>query len=248
MPNDNLSQLFDFLKSNRSFNKEVQHSFYKHVISPYKSPNDRAISLLHHVANTQSQPNIDKLAVFYKLIQDNYCELSNFSGFLSVLNVNKTTINLTYSDVFNKLHELSGWGKKTAALFVKSIYHLHNGDYDHDLQIWNDAPRIINCDEPFYLPADAVIQFIFEALKVNCKYDFDGINNYLHKSNLYPGNIMEIWDDLWFWGFITQKGGGDKRKIEWNENKYWSLLHTNKTQKQIGQIKRKAGEFIDIIR
>ncbi|OKS87299.1 hypothetical protein RG47T_2758 [Mucilaginibacter polytrichastri] len=47
MPADTLKQLFDFLKDNRIYNKEVQQAFYRSVILPYQSPNDKIISLLH---------------------------------------------------------------------------------------------------------------------------------------------------------------------------------------------------------
>lgn len=245
MPNDTLTQLFDFLKSNRIYNKEVQQSFYKSVILPYDSPNDKIISLLHHVANTQSQPNIDKLYVFYKQIQDNYESLSTFKGFVEFLNPNQA-ITPNYADVFNGLFNSSGWGNKTAALLVKSIYHLHNGDYPPELRIWNDAPSTINL-ERFYLPVDAVIQFIFEEAKVKCRYDFNGINNHLFKLGIYPGDLMEIWDDLWFWGFITQKIVNEVRTTGWNERKYWALLHTNKSKTVIDDIREKVDIFMSII-
>jgi hypothetical protein len=247
MPNETLIQLFDFLKSNRVYNKEVQQSFYKSVILPYDSPNDKIISLLHHVANTQSQPNIDKLYIFYKLIQDNYESLSTFKGFLVLLNSGEVSVAPNYVNAFDGLNKSSGWGKKTAALLVKSIYHLHNGDYGEELKIWTDTPSKISGGEKFYLPVDSVIQFIFKEAKINCRYDFDGINRYLHELDNYPGDLMEVWDDLWFWGFITQKIVDKVRTIGWNESKYWALLHTKKSKTVVDDIREKADIFMDIL-
>jgi hypothetical protein len=247
MHNETLKKLFNFLQNNRVYNKNVQNAFYKDVVLYRSTANDKIVSLLYHVANTQSQPNIDKLAEFFQRIYLNYSRLSTFEEFVSILIGKQTIGQLRYFDLFCALKHQSGWGNKTAALFVKSVYHLHNGEYGEELKIWDDAPTKIFKDEQFYLPVDAVIEFIFKRLELPITVDFNGINNYLFKSKLYNAELMEIWDDLWFWGFITQKGGGDKRFMEWNENKYWALLHTDKDQKTINEISNKAVKFIGIL-
>ena len=58
---------------------------------------------------------------------------------------------------------------------------------------------------------------------------------------------MEVWDDLWFWGFITQNGSGDQREFVWNENKYWAIKETDKSFEMVMEIKAKAIEFLDIM-
>jgi hypothetical protein len=138
-----------------------------------------------------------------------------------------------------------GWGEKTAALFTKSIYHLHNGKYPIELKLWKDAPTKIQANDKLYLPVDAVILFIFKKAKLTTKQGFSSINNFLSEN--YQGDKMEIWDDLWFWGFITQKGGRNNRIQKWNEAKYWALLHTNKNAKAITEINTKAVDFIKLI-
>ena len=65
------------------------------------------------------------------------------------------------------------------------------------------------------------------------RWTFDKINRILSKN--YTGDEIEVWDDLWFWGFITQKGSDSNRSFEWNEDKYWSLLHTPKDKQSINQ-------------
>lgn len=47
-------------------------------------------------------------------------------------------------------------------MFVKSIYHLHNAEYDDGLRIWDDVPLAISEGEHINLPVDAVILHIFE--------------------------------------------------------------------------------------
>jgi len=55
----------------------------------------------------------------------------------------------------------------------------------------------------------------------------------------YSLSEIEIWDDLWFWGFITQKDSGKNRTFEWNENKYWMIKVSEKNEKIIKKLKKK---------
>ena len=69
----------------------------------------------------------------------------------------------------------------------------------------------------------------------------------------FIGTDMEIWDDLWFWGYITQKvvKNQDHRDFELNKAKYWVMKESNKTKQTINEIfeeKGKAQKFIDIIK
>src|SRR5690606_8375511 len=113
-----------------------------------------------------------------------------------------------------------------------------NANYPPELKIWDDAPTEIKDNDSFYLPVDAVIISIFNSLE-NKNWDFKNINKKLKE---YDGNDIEIWDDLWFWGFITQKGTGNVRKMEWNLNKYWTLRESDKNPFMIEKIKNKAEE------
>lgn len=239
---DKLEQLFRFLKENREYNYELQEKYYRAIIIPYDNVTDKVTSLLYHIANTQSQPNIDKLAVFYKNIYKNIDRLNTFTSFLIELN-NSTTYN--YKELFECMKHQPGWGQKTAALFSKSIYHLHNSQYSSELKIWDDVPNEIAQNDKFYLPVDAVITPIFKNLDSTIKWDFDKINQKI--GEYYKGQEIELWDDLWFWGFITQKGSGINRIFEWNENKYWALYESNKDRDRIKKIKSKAIEFLEII-
>lgn len=54
-----LKDIFLFLIENRKYNHELQSRFYHSVISPYSNSKDKLMSLLYHIANTQSQPNIE---------------------------------------------------------------------------------------------------------------------------------------------------------------------------------------------
>jgi hypothetical protein len=247
MEQDKSVTLFRFLKRNRDYNKKLQEAFYADVITPRKTAPEKIISLLHSVANTQSKPNIDQLAGFYRKIHDRRDDLATFSGFFSVISGKPAGSGISYEDLFKSMLTQKGWGNKTAALFVKSVYHLHNGNYNPSLRIWKDAPKVIGKDEKFHLPVDAVIIFVFEQLGITASDSFKVINRFLHESGKYPSDLMEIWDDLWFWGFITQHGGGANRTPAWNENKYWALLHSDKNPDSIRQIKKKAEEFIRLL-
>ena len=154
-----------------------------------------------------------------------------------------------------------GWGPKTAALFVKSIFHVHSEMYNKDtnLKIWPKMYQKIEDGDVFRLPVDKVILEIFKAIKPTytktmnnnrskeVQWSFTNINKLL--SEYYPNpNDIEIWDDLWFWGFITQRihevdsngkkiikkntknKSKKKRFIEWNPNKYWALRDSGKNK------------------
>ena len=76
----------------------------------------------------------------------------------------------------------------------------------------------------------------------------------------YSAEEIEVWDDLWFWGYITQKidviqrankkkdiKRETRRKIEWNKNKYWALRDSDKNSKKAEEIERKAEVFKRIV-
>jgi hypothetical protein len=238
---DKIEILFKFISDNRKYNKALQERYYRSIILPCKDEKEKIISLLYHIANTQSQPKIDKLAEFYKSIIREDIALKSFNEFVLKINPNgKNNFESVYKGMLNQ----KGWGPKTSALISKSIFHLHNGHYSEDLKIWEDVPKQIEENDSFYLPVDAVIIAIFKKLDNSINWDFDKINKELKKQ--YKGNEIEIWDDLWFWGFITQNGSGDNRTFEWNENKYWVLKESNKDQIEIEKIKNKCQEFLEI--
>jgi hypothetical protein len=239
-----LNELFEFLDTNRAYNHSLQDRYYKSVILPFETSKDKVISLLYHIVNTQSQPKIDKLAVFFKsIIPDNDC-FESFSNFIFKINSDRQVI-CCFESLFNGMQRQSGWGNKTSALFAKIIYHLHNGQYSKELKIWNDVPNIITNQDKFFLPVDTVITRIFKELDNNINWNFNNINAILESN--YNGQQIEVWDDLWFWGFITQNGSGNDRLLKWNENKYWTLKEGDKNSKMINEIKQKSVEFLRII-
>ena len=140
---------------------------------------------------------------------------------------------------------INGWGDKTSALLAKKLYHFHNSDYPKELRIWDDIPTSLEKEDRFYLPVDAVIISIFNSLDETEKWSFAKINNRLNQ--YYQGNEIEVWDDLWFWGFITQKGPKENRTHKWNPNKYWAMEHSDKNPSKIKEIKKKANVFLKLI-
>lgn len=239
---EKLTLIFNFLKENRQYNHAVQSAYYSRILAPYNNTADKVTALLHSIVNTQSQPKMDKLAVFFQKIHNNRSKLNTFEDFLAIFGKRE----LCYKTLYEALNNEKGWGPKTAALFCKTIYHLHCGTYDESLKIWEDAPTTITDNDKLYLPVDAVILRIFSELAIpEIRIDFYGINNLLQDK--YKADAMEFWDDLWFWGFISQKTVQQERKLQWNEAKYWSLLETDKRPIKIQEIKRKAMIFIALV-
>jgi hypothetical protein len=246
--NEKIKKVFNFLKANRQFNKEVQSRTYLNMLLPYQDNQkfEKVGSVLYQIANTQSRPNIDRLANFYiSLYYENLSFFDTFESFVMKISNNDLQFGLSYHQLFTAMRNQSGWGDKTSALFVKTIYHIHNDEYDNRLKIWKDMPVCLKNDK-LYLPVDAVILSIFNRIFEENR-NFNNINNYLHDN--FDFVDMEVWDDLWFWGFISQRTvKGNGRIFEWNENKYWSLLETNKSKERINDIELKVEEFLNILK
>ena len=150
-----------------------------------------------------------------------------------------------FKSLYIGMRNQKGWGDKTSALFVKTIFHLHNNEYPKELKIWNDVPFEIDNNDELYLPVDKVIMSIFKQLDSDINWSFNTINNQLKK--YYSGTDIEVWDDLWFWGFITQNGSGNDRIFAWNENKYWALKESDKSPQTIDIIRVKSKEFLSLL-
>lgn len=112
------------------------------------------------------------------------------------------------------------------------------------LEIWEDAPQSLNNNDRLYIPVDTVIIEIFKRIGFD-RCNFDTINKEVAK--YYHGEAIEVWDDLWFWGFITQRRSGNQRTLGWNPNKYWSLENSNKDEIIITEIKEKAEHFLKLL-
>jgi hypothetical protein len=237
-----LDKLFEFISNNRHFNKALQEKFYRSAILSYKDEKEKMVSLLYSVANTQSRPKIDNLAEFFKSIFTDLNCLSSFTELIEKIAPGKP---INFQSLYEGMNTQKGWGQKTSALLSKSIFHLHNGEYAEELKIWDDVPKEIGENEKFYLPVDAVIVAVFNKIDKNVKWNFDKINTTLNRE--HSAQQIEIWDDLWFWGFITQNGSGTERKFEWNENKYWALKESEKDKNKIEEIRLKAEEFLKLL-
>ncbi|WP_415327116.1 hypothetical protein [Chryseobacterium sp. MMS23-Vi53] len=234
-----LQQIFHFLKENRKYNKDLQERYYSSLILPFETKEDKIISILYNIASTQSKSKINDLSVFFKSIHKESNSLNTFNAFVQTINPDGIK---NYQSLFQGMKKQKGWGDKTSALFTKVIFHLHNKEYSDKLLIWNDVPQFSENDK-FFLPVDFVIISIFNKIQKS-SWNFKKINDLLN--GYYRGKEIEIWDDLWFWGFITQHGSGINRDFKWNENKYWMMKESNKNQNTITEIKNKSKIFLDL--
>jgi len=237
-----LRELFKFLTENREFNKKLQEKYYRTILLPYSDTNSKILSLLYHTINTQSRPKIDKVAAFFKLLQLDLDCLLSFNSFVERVSNQKIS---SFGNLYLGMVNQPGWGEKTAALLTKSIYHIHNGQYNKKLKIWEDVPMKISKNDTIYLPVDRVIIAIFKKMDTNVNWDFKKINQLLQSK--FTSQEMEVWDDLWFWGFISQNGTGEERQMIWNENKYWALKESEKDKLSIAKIKSRAIKFLKIL-
>jgi hypothetical protein len=237
---EKIKELYEFLEKNRQFNKQVQEGFIKSCIAIKDlSPEQKVLNLLYGVVNTQSQPKIDKIGPFFTKMYQKDSDLTSYRGFLKTLK----NESVSSDSLFELMKSQNGWGSKTAALFMKYIYLIHKDDTFKTSRIWTDFS--INENE-LKLPVDAVITHIFKNNFVNqgCRLDFDGINEFIGKYNPKNDDFI-IWDELWFWGFITQKIENKERvSNKFNDNKFWCLPYI---EKDMVNIKEKAECFLKLL-
>ena len=118
---DRIEKLFKFISNNREYNKALQERYYRSIILPYKDEKEKIISLLYHIANTQSQPKIDKLSEFYKSIITEENSLKSFKEFVLKINPNgKSNFESVYKGMLNQ----KGWGTKNICINFKKYISL----------------------------------------------------------------------------------------------------------------------------
>jgi hypothetical protein len=255
-------ELYGFLESNKHFNKKIQHYHYRSILNPAFSNFEKLKALLRSNVMTQLQPNLDKLRCFWQKVDKHRGELENIGdidGFIEVLNKFSDSNAGGEDNLWSVMQRLPGWGDKTAALFVKSLVNIHL--YENK-NIWfldeneneNEKEKI---PTDIYLPVDRVITHIFENLPLlstaaksfepsrkNAGIHFANINMALR--NRYTASEMLVWDDLWFWGFITQQNSGKTRITKFNDSKLWSLKAMDGAfAKRVEPIAHQFGEMVD---
>jgi hypothetical protein len=259
-----LKQLLEFLIHNTAWNSHFQFQEYSAAMATGNTPRERLLLQLYAIANSQSQPKLDPLAKFWKSFHHAYKEdIPSIHGLVDFLTRNGvkdplSSTTTTIEKLYLGLKTQDGWGEKTAALFVKALVSIHSSDENalHFL----DTPSIEYVrslkEEKIYLPVDAVIKHIFKSMNILAGDSFIAINKCIFKFfdseefaslNLTRIQAMVLFDDLWFWGFISQNSEENERKNAWNENKYWGLKYAPKNDASIAEIRRLAETFIRII-
>lgn len=249
-PPKKIESLFKFLLKNHGFNKEIQDGFLRQTLSSYETNEDRARLLLHKMVNTQSQPKLDPIRDFFMSVAKNRKSLSSFKSFSLFL---ANTSEKKKGGLFEALKAQPGWGPKTAALFVRNLALIEQNQVLRS-KFWTDIDVLKS--EEINLPVDAVILSIFSRftkedldLKKSVPKTFEGINSYLKNDLHYSNEDILIWDDLWFWGFITQSSKSENRERAhgWNDAKYWSIFNAPQDNVSIRQIESRANEFLKIM-
>ncbi|SOE21213.1 hypothetical protein SAMN06298216_1684 [Spirosomataceae bacterium TFI 002] len=245
-----LNEIYEFLINNRKYNSFVHLLEYRQALVPFQTDRDKIISLMHYIAGTQSQPNMSSLASFFEDLHI-HIRFDTFENFVDSLDdipnkpgsPSKASIAESYWVKLQRLQHKPGWGPKTAALFCKAMFKLHN-EYDEELGIWDVNRNIaLRSKDGLKLPVDTVIIRIFEELGLK-PATFKSINELLKHKKW----DIEVWDDLWFWGFITQRTKGNTRDIVYNPEKLWTLLAIPKDKNTLQAITIKASEFIQLLK
>jgi hypothetical protein len=253
---ENIAALFRFLVEHHEYNKKIQEDDIKMTLDSCGSVDHRALLLLRRIVDTQSQPNLEHTKIFFEHIARSEGALASFTSFSKFLNP-KPVAN---RDLFEALKTIvphgqpkpnNGWGDKTSALFIRNLALIADSPtlstlFWPDLNVWNT--------QTIRLPVDKVILAIFERMMKNNPEksqrptSFKSINKYLLTTLGCTNQEMLVWDDLWFWGFITQRSvpGTSERQPVWNPAKYWSIFTAPKDLESIGKIEQLAKQFIQL--
>ncbi len=242
-----IDPIFQFLVENHLWNEEFQRREYQNALQYLDFPKQRLTKLFHCTAYTQAKPRLVELGIFWRRLYEfddrGKISISDCASFLEKHHGWIQAAEGPWDRLFQALKEHPGWGKKTAALFVKAAIQVHRGPTE--LQFFEDANGASSplLADRIYLPVDAVITYIFKHLSGR-NMGFDAINLFLSQN--YTAEELLIWDDLWFWGFFTQRSTSKKRYLEWNPDKFWAQLSSPKSdQKTVANLSR---QFIRLLK
>ena len=157
---------------------------------------------------------------------------------------------------------IPGLGFKTGRLLAKSIYHCGSPKLRYltlDQAYLTNVPKLDESDL-IQLPVDRVIINIFELvhLKKGIGFNMGNDSRKIARTierccsggedgegkGLYSGLSSEVWDDLWFWGFISQKGSGNNREHAFNLNKYLCLEFARRDECTLKELKGLSDKFV----
>lgn len=242
-----LQQIYEFLERNRSWNQGFQARCDNDILGGLDGGKEQVIRVLHSVSMTQAAPRLNNLSEFWKKVhafpEDDFSSICDFVAALSYGSRSEADL---WGQLFVALRKQKGWGDKTSALLVKSFIRIAKSGREG--KFWKSCP----VDDEYlsastlYVPVDAVIKEVFKHVDGGSAQSFDEINQIL-KIHGAKGADFLLWDDLWFWGFITQVGGA-QRELDWNEAKYWCLWGAPKDKKSVDDVKKLAGEFVAILK
>lgn len=253
---DQLHKIYEFLRSaeNKKYNRKVQNLDFKKWDVGCLLNNQRVLSIFWHCAKTQSNPRINSLTRFADQFRDFNSKNINIANKPFPLNVFFKEILLLNdgSELANLAKLGNGWGPKTSALLFKSLRvaaRCNNEMFD------KESLDLLHSDRNAMVPVDSVIKHII--LNV-LKFEYDGddfsqINKILlsYKKQFDPEltlcEFVDVWDELWFWGFITQLSQNRVRVVAWNRPKLISISPVLFSNQEIGEISEKAEAFINLL-
>ncbi len=242
MNKSNLDFIFNFLKKNRKFPDLQRRNSYRQILNPLLTKEEQVRLFFDREVKTQQNLKMTQIVPFWEHVESHKHLLSTFKGVMRMLGAPQN--DRPYEEMFNHLKKQPLWGPKTSALFVKAVYQIHHGKLELD-PLWPDTPSLSSLNDKFYLPVDVIIINIFRDFLGMKKPTFKSINQVIHQH--YRGSDVVIWDDLWFWGFITQFGSED-RTYAWNKGKYFSLVNNPQSPSKLLVIEEKAKEFLSVLK
>jgi len=243
------AKILTFLEQHEEWNLAFQREEFQRHLQHYATPKGRLAALLHLIAYTQSQPKMEPLAALWERVENHdwHADGPSLAELVAFFYASPQAPGTAtpWDALYRGVRAQEGMGEKTAALFVKSIIMLHRSDLQH-LYFLRDplsAQAPVTADI-IRLPVDAVIRDIFSRHLGQEYKTFSRINKYLQE-HFSPEQILR-WDDLWFWGFFSQRTSSDSSRVtQWNPAKYWCQPSTDKKRIESAEVLCKA--FIGLL-
>lgn len=80
---EKLKKVFGFLKEHHHFNHSIQRGYVIQTLNAYDAPPQRMLLLLERAVNSQSQPRLEGVMKFWRLLHKNQSAIESYEGFRS---------------------------------------------------------------------------------------------------------------------------------------------------------------------
>ena len=244
---DKFTQVLEFIEKHKSIKDKINVIENAKALITNDSAKEKIRVLFIDCINAAGGNNLSRNGKASKFFYSKINKLSdekhiNLNDFFACFDNNISNYTELYDYLCNS-KRLINFADKKAALFIYKLNWLQE-NLENEQKIFKNYK--INKYQ-LIIPIDAVILIILnQILRINNKTgldqkkDFKLINSFF-KNKI--GNKFILIEDLWFWGYFITKGNGKNRKIEFNEDKFYTAEFLKPTEEN----KKYINNFLNLI-